>query len=131
MGPIDTYQHFLQLLQRHRAIMWERCWRYSDGDFDRCRDLVQEVTLHLCLHRDDLRPDVSENEEREWLVLLTRRTLYRRCLLLSLAAILIFTTTVMACTPSPDGVAINRSSLLKKAEMCQTLSATLSRHENL
>lgn len=60
-----------------------------------------------------------------------RRTLYRRCLLLSLAAILIFTTTVMACTPSPDGVAINRSSLLKKAEVCQTLSATLSRHENL
>lgn len=76
MGPIDTYQHFLELLERHRGIVWERCWRYSDGDFDRCRDLVQEVTLHLCLHRGDLRPDVSENEEREWLTLLTRRTLH-------------------------------------------------------
>jgi len=59
-----------------------------------------------------------------------RRRLYRRSLCLSLVAILIITTTLMACTPSPDGVAINRSSLLKKAEVCQTLSATLSRHEN-
>ena len=60
-----------------------------------------------------------------------RRTLYRRSLCLSLVAVVILATTLMACTPSPDGVAINRSSLLKKAEVCQTLSATLSRHENL
>jgi len=60
-----------------------------------------------------------------------RRTLYRRCLFLSLAAILIFTTTLMACTPPPDGIAINRSSVHKKAEVCQTLSTTLSCHEDL
>ena len=60
-----------------------------------------------------------------------RRTLYRRSLFFSLVAVAILATTVMACTPSPDGVAINRSSLLKKAEVCQTISATLSRHEDL
>lgn len=76
MGPIETYHHCLELLKRHKKIVWERCWRYSDGDFELCRDLVQEVTINIFLHRDTLRPGVSEKEELAWLVLLTRRTLH-------------------------------------------------------
>lgn len=60
-----------------------------------------------------------------------RHTLYRRCALLSLIAILILTPILMACTPPSDGIAINRSSVLKKAEVCRILSQTLSCHEDI
>ena len=60
---------------RHRSRVWALCWRYAGGDWERCRDLVQEVVSDLWEHFGSLRPGASQREERSWVTLNTRRTL--------------------------------------------------------
>lgn len=69
------------MLLRHRTMLWRMCMRRARGNSDICRDLVQEVSLSLWEHYDNLRPNVSLLEERAWVFWHTRTVLdhlYRR-----------------------------------------------------
>ena len=56
-------------------MVWRLCWVRARGDYERCRDLVQEVSIALWLHLDKLRPGVSLQEEKAWVRWQTRTTL--------------------------------------------------------
>lgn len=60
-------------------MVWRMCWISARGDFERCRDLVQEVSIALWLHFDKLRPGTSPHEEKAWVRWLTRTTLDHQC----------------------------------------------------
>lgn len=56
-------------------MVWRMCWKCARGDRERCRDLVQDVSLALWLHFDNLRPDATPGEESAWVRWQTRNTL--------------------------------------------------------
>ena len=56
-------------------MVWHLCWLSARGDYEQCRDLVQEVSLALWLHFDMLRPEASQQEERAWVRWQTRSVL--------------------------------------------------------
>lgn len=72
---MNRHDAYLALLDRHRPMVWRMCWLRARGDWERCRDLVQEVSIALWLHFDKLRPDATPGEERAWVRWLTRSTL--------------------------------------------------------
>ena len=76
---MNRHSAYTALLQRHRSMVWRMCWISARGDFERCRDLVQEVSIALWLHFDKLRPDTSPHEEKAWVRWLTRTTLDHQC----------------------------------------------------
>ena len=48
-------QHsYTDLLYRHRSLVWTLCWARAHGDYEYCRDLVQEVSLSLWEHYGSL-----------------------------------------------------------------------------
>ncbi len=57
---------FNELLKRHRPMVWRMCWISAHGNYERCRDLVQEVSIALWRHFSQLRPDATLQEERAW-----------------------------------------------------------------
>ena len=75
MGEEDTYQKYLELVALHRRMVWTLCWNYAKSDSDRCRDYVQAVSLALFRSIGSLRQGASPGEQREWVSLVTRRTL--------------------------------------------------------
>lgn len=72
---MNRHDAYLALLDRHRPLVWRMCWLRARGDWERCRDLVQEVSIALWLQFDKLRPEASPGEERAWVRWLTRSTL--------------------------------------------------------
>lgn len=42
------------------------CWLSAKGNWARCNDLVQEVSIAMWLHFDTLRPDATPGEVRSW-----------------------------------------------------------------
>ena len=48
-------------------MVWRLCWVRARGNYERCRDLVQEVSIALWLHFDALRPDATPGEKRAWI----------------------------------------------------------------
>ena len=72
---MDRQGRYTELLKRHLPMVWRLCWVRARGNYERCRDLVQEVSIALWLHLDQLRTDVSPQEERAWVRWLTRTTL--------------------------------------------------------
>ena len=72
---MDRQSKYTDLLQRHFPMVWHLCWVRARGDYERCRDLVQEVSIALWLHLDGLRQGVSAKEEKAWVRWLTRTTL--------------------------------------------------------
>ena len=63
MNDSNTFTDFLN---RHRPMVWRMCWLSARGNYERCRDLVQEVSIALWHHFDQLRPNASPQEERAW-----------------------------------------------------------------
>lgn len=72
---MNRHDSYTELLRRHRRRVWRMCWLYAGGDFERCRDLVQEVSLALWEHYGKLRPDAHPMEERAWVTWQTRTVL--------------------------------------------------------
>ena len=72
---MDAQRAYTELLRRHRKMIWRMCWLRSRGDYERCRDLVQEVSIAIWLHFNQLHPEASLHEERSWVRWLTRTTL--------------------------------------------------------
>lgn len=63
MNDSNTFTDFLN---RHRPLVWRMCWISAHGNYERCRDLVQEVSIALWLHFGQLHPEASPQEERAW-----------------------------------------------------------------
>ena len=72
---MDRQSRYTELLKRHLPMVWRGCWVRARGNYERCRDLVQEVSIALWLHLDQLRTDVSPKEEQAWVWWMTRTTL--------------------------------------------------------
>lgn len=72
---MDSHKKYTELLLRHRPLVWALCWRRARGDYERCRDLVQEVSLSLWEHYGRLRPGAGPLQERAWVVWHTRSVL--------------------------------------------------------
>lgn len=69
-------QHsYTDLLYRHRSLVWTLCWARAHGDYEYCRDLVQEVSLSLWEHYGSLRPKANVLQERSWVFWHTRTVL--------------------------------------------------------
>lgn len=68
-------QAYTELLRRHRSLVWTLCWARARGDYERCRDLVQEVSLSLWEHFGRLRPNAGPLQERAWVLWHTRTVL--------------------------------------------------------
>ena len=66
---------FDELLKRHRPMVWRMCWISAHGNYERCRDLVQEVSIALWRHFGQLRRDATLHEERAWVRWQTRSVL--------------------------------------------------------
>ncbi len=71
----NRHQSYTELLRRHRSLVWRLCWARARGDFERCRDLVQEVSLSLWEHYGRLRPGSGPLQERAWVFWHTRTVL--------------------------------------------------------
>ncbi len=63
---MDRYDTYTALLLRHRTQVWRMCWLRARGNWDRCCDLLQEVSIALWLNFDKLRPDATPGEECAW-----------------------------------------------------------------
>lgn len=72
---MDRQSRYTELLKHHLPMVWRMCWVRARGNYERCRDLVQEVSIALWLHLDQLRTDVSPKEEKAWVWWMTRTTL--------------------------------------------------------
>ena len=69
---MDSQSAYTELLRRHWTMIWGLCWVSAKGNYERCRDLVQDVSIALWLRFDKLRPDASAQEERAWVRWQTR-----------------------------------------------------------
>lgn len=65
----------VELLLRHRRIVWWLCLRHARGEFDYGHDLVQEVAAVLCRCVPHLHPGASTKEEQAWVHRITRTVL--------------------------------------------------------
>ena len=63
---MDRNSAYYELLERYRPMVWRLCWRHARGDWDRCNDLVQEVSIALWEHFGQLRPNATTQEQRAW-----------------------------------------------------------------
>lgn len=72
---MQNFDPFDELLKRHRPMVWRMCWISAHGNYERCRDLVQEVSIALWRHFGQLRPDATLQEERAWVRWQTRSAL--------------------------------------------------------
>lgn len=53
---------------RRRDDLWRLCLRHAWGNRERARDMMQETVLELMHVADRMRPDITEGEERAWVL---------------------------------------------------------------
>ncbi len=83
MSDPHTSRHdaYCEFMRSHRETVWRICWRYAQGDSERCRDMVQEVWIALWLRFDRLRENAPEAQKQVWIWRTARSVLidlYRR-----------------------------------------------------
>ena len=72
---MNDHDTFNRLFRTYGAIVWSMCKSSSHGDYERCRDLFQDVSVRLWLHIGDLRQDAMPHEEKAWVEWQTRHVL--------------------------------------------------------
>jgi RNA polymerase sigma factor (sigma-70 family) len=72
---MNNYDTFNRLFRTYGAIVWSMCKNASHDDYERCRDLFQDVSVRLWLHIGDLRQDAMPHEEKAWVEWQTRHVL--------------------------------------------------------
>lgn len=72
---MNDHDTFNRLFRTYGAIVWSMCKSSSHGDYERCRDLFQDVSVRLWMHIGDLRPDAKPHEEKSWVEWQTRHVL--------------------------------------------------------
>ena len=73
----DLHSTYTSLLMRHRDMLWRMCWNRVDGDRERCKDLLQEVSIALWENIEKLRPDATPGQERAWVRWQARSVFYQ------------------------------------------------------
>lgn len=63
---MDRHETYTELLRDHSALIWSMCRNTAPGDYERCRDLFQDVSLRLWQHYDELRSDAKPHERKAW-----------------------------------------------------------------
>lgn len=63
---MDRHETYTELLRDHSALIWSMCRNTAHGDYERCRDLFQDVSLRLWQHYDELRSDAKPHERKAW-----------------------------------------------------------------
>lgn len=72
---MSNHDTLTRLLRTYGGIIWSMCRSASHDDYERCRDLFQDVSVRLWLHIGDLRPDAKPHEEKAWVEWQTRHVL--------------------------------------------------------
>ena len=72
---MNDHDTFNRLFRTYGAIVWSMCRSASHGDYERCRDLFQDVSVRLWMHIGDLRQDAMPHEEKAWVEWQTRHVL--------------------------------------------------------
>ena len=72
----DRHSTYTALLMRHREMLWRLCLNRANGDSDRSKDLMQEITIALWENYDKLRLDASPAQERAWVRWQARSVFY-------------------------------------------------------
>lgn len=72
---MSRHSAYTELLERHRRMVWALCWKSARGNRSRCKDLLQEVSITLWIHFDELRSDAVPQEEKAWVRWWTRSVL--------------------------------------------------------
>lgn len=73
----DRHSAYTALLMRHRDMLWRLCLNRANGDGDRSKDLMQEITIALWENYDKLRLDASPAQERAWVRWQARSVFYQ------------------------------------------------------
>lgn len=73
----DRNAAYTSLLMRHSKMLWRLCRRRAGDDRDRCRDLMQEVSIALWEHLDKLHPNADTAQERAWVRWQARSVFYQ------------------------------------------------------
>lgn len=63
---MDRHSTYTALLLRHRTKVWRMCWLRARGNWDRCCDLLQDVSIALWLNIDKLNTNATPGEESAW-----------------------------------------------------------------
>ena len=71
---LENIETIEALLLQHREWLVTLCVRKARGDYEEARDLVQDIMLHVCVHRDEM-PDGDRSRER-WLYSIARNVLF-------------------------------------------------------
>jgi len=72
----DIQSDFEVMLQRRQTDLWRLCLRQAWGNVEQARDLMQESILALLRLDKRRRTDVTDAEERSWVVLVARTAIY-------------------------------------------------------
>lgn len=72
---MNDHDTFNRLFRTYGAIVWSMCKSASHSDYERCRDLFQDVSVRLWMHIGDLRQDAMPHEEKAWVEWQTRHVL--------------------------------------------------------
>lgn len=73
----DQHHTYTTLLERHRKMLWCMCWKKANGNYDRCQDLLQEVSIQLWENFGKLRPNSTPWQERAWVRWQARSVFYQ------------------------------------------------------
>lgn len=73
----DQHHTYTTLLERHREMLWYLCWKKANGNYDRCQDLLQEVSIQLWDNLGKLRPNSTSWQERAWVRWQARSVFYQ------------------------------------------------------
>lgn len=63
---MDRQSAYTELLHRHRSLIWRMCWFAAKGNWARCCDMAQEVSIAMWIHFDSLRANATPGEMRSW-----------------------------------------------------------------
>ena len=75
MVCMNEHETFNKLLHSYSTLIWSMCKSASHNDYERCRDLFQDVSVRLWLHIGELRQDAKPHEEKAWVEWQTRHVL--------------------------------------------------------
>ena len=73
----DQHHTYTTLLERHREMLWYMCWKKANGNYDRCQDLLQEVSIQLWENFGKLRTNSTTWQERAWVRWQARSVFYQ------------------------------------------------------
>ena len=69
---MEPSEQFAEMMERHKCLIRRLCVRYSEGDEQLCRDLMQEVAVGMWLRYSEREWKVWSGAQRAWVYWQTR-----------------------------------------------------------